>query len=88
VGVRADGTVLLLVVDGHRHGTSVGMTIEELRQVMGKLGAKDAINLDGGGSSAMVLRERLVNSPSDLDGERKIGDAVLFIEDKQAKGAR
>lgn len=88
VGIRPDGTVLLLVIDGHRHGTSVGMTIEELRQVMGRLGAKDAINLDGGGSSAMVLSERLVNSPSDLDGERKIGDAVLFIEDKQAKGAR
>jgi hypothetical protein len=88
VGVRPDGTVLLLVVDGHRHGTSVGMTIEELRQVMRRLGASDAMNLDGGGSSAMVVRERLVNSPSDLDGERKIGDAVLFIEDKQSKGAR
>jgi exopolysaccharide biosynthesis protein len=88
VGIRPDGTVLLLVVDGHRHATSVGMTIEELRQVMGRLGASDAVNLDGGGSSAMVVRERLVNSPSDLDGERKIGDAVLFIEDKQSKGAR
>jgi exopolysaccharide biosynthesis protein len=82
IGVRADGTVLLVVVDGHRHNASVGVTIDELRQLMASLGAVDAVNLDGGGSSAMVLRERLVNRPSDLDGERKVGDAILFTEDK------
>jgi exopolysaccharide biosynthesis protein len=74
------------VVDGHRHGSSVGLTIEELRLLMKALGARDAVNLDGGGSSAMVVRERLVNSPSDSDGERKVGDAILFTADKQSQG--
>jgi exopolysaccharide biosynthesis protein len=86
LGIRKDGTVLLVVVDGHRHGSSVGLTIEELRLLMKALGARDAVNLDGGGSSAMVVRERLVNSPSDSDGERKVGDAILFTADKQSQG--
>ncbi|OWQ92293.1 hypothetical protein CDN99_08140 [Roseateles aquatilis] len=81
-GIKDDGTLLLLTVDGHRHGTSVGMTIEELRQVMKSLGARDAINLDGGGSTAMVLSDKLVNLPSDLTGERAIGDALLFVPRK------
>jgi hypothetical protein len=88
LGIRADGTVLLVVVDGHRHRASVGLTIEELRVLLKALGARDAVNLDGGGSSAMVVRERLVNSPSDADGERKVGDAILFTVDKQSQGTQ
>lgn len=80
LGIRKDGVIVLAVVDGHRHATSVGATIEELRELMASLGAVDAVNLDGGGSTAMVVRNRLVNQPSDLEGERKIGDALLFIK--------
>jgi hypothetical protein len=78
IGVRQDGVVVVAVVDGHRPEESIGLTIEELRKLMAALGAADAVNLDGGGSSAMVVRDQLVNHPSDLDGERKIGDAILF----------
>ncbi len=78
IGVRADGVTLLVAVDGHRHATSVGLTIEELRQLLKYLGARDAVNLDGGGSTALYVRDRLVNHPSDAGGERKVGDAVLF----------
>jgi hypothetical protein len=78
IGVRADGVTLLVAVDGHRHGASVGLTIEELRQLLKYLGARDAVNLDGGGSTALFIGDRLVNHPSDAAGERKIGDAVLF----------
>lgn len=78
IGIKEDGTVLMVTVDGHRHGTSVGLTIEELRQLLKGLGARDAINLDGGGSTAMVLSGRLVNQPSDVAGERAVGDAVLI----------
>jgi len=77
LGLRRDGTVLAVVVDGHQAG-SVGLTIEELRQLMAALGAEDAVNLDGGGSSALVVRGRLVSTPSDKEGERKVGDALLF----------
>lgn len=84
LGIKDDGTVLLVTVDGHLHGTSVGMTIEELRGVLKSLGARDAINLDGGGSTAMVLAGRLVNQPSDLAGERAIGDAVVILPRKGA----
>jgi hypothetical protein len=78
IAVRPDGVTLLVTVDGHRHGASVGLTVEELRQLVKFLGARDAVNLDGGGSTAMVVRNRLINSPSDAGGERKVGDAIVF----------
>ena len=46
---------------------------------MAALGAEEAVNLDGGGSTAMTLDERLVNRPSDATGERPIGDAVVLL---------
>lgn len=86
VGVSADGHIWLVVVDGREFAqsnsvsarASVGLSIEELRQVMKHLGVRDAINLDGGGSSAMVIKGRLITHPSDPTGERKIGDAILL----------
>lgn len=64
LGIKADGTVLLAVVDG-RSTISCGMTLVELAQFLKKLGAKDALNFDGGGSSEMVIKGRIVNKPSD-----------------------
>ena len=55
VGRKADGTVVLLVVDG-RAAESAGMSIPELQRTMRWLGCVDAINLDGVGSSAMYIR--------------------------------
>jgi exopolysaccharide biosynthesis protein len=82
IGVRRDGVILLIAVDGHRHAESVGLSIEELRRVAAYLGAQDAVNLDGGGSTAMVLKGRLANHPSDAAGERKVGDAIVFTPSK------
>lgn len=89
VGVGADGHIWLVVVDGREFAeansvsarASVGLSIEELRHVMHYLGARDAINLDGGGSSAMVIRGNLVTHPSDSTGERAVGDAILLVLD-------
>ena len=64
VGVKRDGTILLLVVDGRSFASS-GMTLNELAQYFLRLGAINAVNFDGGGSSAMVVDGRLVNKPSD-----------------------
>lgn len=70
IGVSADGkTLIIAVIDGRQPGYSAGMTLPELGELMIKLGARDAINLDGGGSSSLVYGpvggERIVNKPSD-----------------------
>ena len=81
VGRRADGTVLLVVADG-RNKEAAGLSMRELQQVMAALGCRDAINLDGGGSTAMVVRGEVVNHPSDnrkfdAAGERPVANAVI-----------
>ncbi len=79
VGVRADGRILLVTVDGRQPEKSVGMTIAELTALLIELGAVEAINMDGGGSTTMVIDGKVVNSPSDLTGERPVGDALLVF---------
>jgi exopolysaccharide biosynthesis protein len=66
-------------VDGRQPELSVGMTLAELASLLIELGAVEAVNMDGGGSTAMVIRGRVVNSPSDLSGERAVGDALLVF---------
>ena len=78
-GVRADGTLLLVTVDGRRPGWSVGMTLPEAARLMRSLGARDALNLDGGGSSAMTVRGELVNRPSDRVGERPVSNGLFVL---------
>src|SRR5690606_33477166 len=60
--------LFLVVVDGRQPDASVGMSLDELTWVFQRLGATHAVNLDGGGSSAMVVQGRVVNSPSDREG--------------------
>ncbi len=81
VGINADTTRLfLVVVDGRQALLSAGMTLIEasdfLRNV---LHISQAINLDGGGSSTMVVRGQVVNSPSDPGGERSVANALLVV---------
>ncbi len=78
-GVRADGTILLVTVDGRRPGWSVGMTLPEAARLMRSLGARDALNLDGGGSSTMTVRGEVVSRPSDRGGERPVSDGVYAL---------
>jgi hypothetical protein len=78
VGVTADGRMLLVVVDGRQPGYSVGMTLQELADLMQSLGAQNAINLDGGGSSAMWVNGMRVNRPSD-GVERGVGSALVVL---------
>jgi hypothetical protein len=78
-GVRGDGSLLLVTVDGRRPGWSAGVTLREGARVMRALGARDALNLDGGGSTAMTVRGRTVNRPSDPGGERPVSDAIVVL---------
>lgn len=68
-----------VVVDGRQPGYSVGMSLQELAEFLLELGCTQAINLDGGGSSTMVVRGDVVNRPSDLAGERPVANALLLI---------
>jgi exopolysaccharide biosynthesis protein len=52
------------VVDGRQKDLSDGLTLNELGQELLKLGVKDAVNLDGGASSEMIIDGKIVNSPS------------------------
>jgi exopolysaccharide biosynthesis protein len=79
IGLTADGRIVLVVVDG-RQSSSVGMSLAELANFFQRLGVESAMNLDGGGSSAMVIRGRVVNHPSD-GFERSVTNALLVHTD-------
>lgn len=78
-GVDARGRLLLVTVDGRLTGGSEGFTIAEAARFMRSLGAVQALNLDGGGSTAMAVDGVLVNRTSDATGERAVGDTVQVL---------
>lgn len=83
IGIKADGKVILLTVDG-RQENSAGMSLHELTKTMRYLGCVDAINLDGGGSTTLWTEKNgVVNYPSDNkkwdhEGERKVANVVIL----------
>ncbi|MCJ8014636.1 phosphodiester glycosidase family protein [Paenibacillus sp. KQZ6P-2] len=91
VGTKADGSVVLLEIDGRQPGFSEGVTLAELGQIMQDMGVVNAINLDGGGSSTFIARmpgeteRKLMNSPSD-GGERKTANGLMLVN-KAPEGA-
>lgn len=84
VGIKEDGSVLLVVADG-RTSSSAGLSLADLAAYMKLLGAVDALNLDGGGSSTMVVKSRNTrrfetqNNPSG-GSERAVGNTILVID--------
>ncbi|MFD8807816.1 phosphodiester glycosidase family protein [Streptomyces sp. NPDC059597] len=87
--VTADGTLLLIAVDGRSRRESVGATPAEAAGLARSLGAVDAVNLDGGGSTSVVLRGHLRNRPRDTeDGpvrERPVADGLAILPDGPAR---
>lgn len=82
VGVSdTTGKLYVVCVDGNQTNYSSGMTLQELADWMIGLGCDRALNLDGGGSTAMMIRDRLVNRPSD-GAERPISNALLIRQVK------
>ena len=74
-GITGDGTLLLLLVDG-RQRQSRGVRLEELAMILADLGAVDALNLDGGGSSTLVVHGQLLNNPAGRKKEREVMTAL------------
>ena len=79
IGIARDRAIWLVVVDGRQPELSAGMTLVELRELTRRLQLTDAVNLDGGGSTTMWVRGRIVNRPSDAEGPRKVSDALLVF---------
>lgn len=76
IGQRADGTILLLTIDG-RQSHSLGATYFDIIDIMLDFGAVNAANLDGGSSSLMVYEGEIISVTASLYGSRKIPTAFL-----------
>ena len=79
IGVDGGGAIWLVAVDGRRPAHSVGMTFVELQRLAAALDLRDALNLDGGGSTTLVLNGVILNRPTDLTGPRAVSDAILVL---------
>lgn len=83
VGVTPNGKVLLVTVDG-RQSDSKGMTVLQFAKLFKYLGAQKALNLDGGGSSTMVVKGELTNQPSE-GHQREVASAILVLDHPDGK---
>ena len=77
VGVTSNRQLLLVTADG-RSKWSRGASLQEMAEIMLRLGAVNAINLDGGGSTTMVVNNQVINSPSD-GRERPVANSLLVF---------
>lgn len=91
IGIKPNGKVILLTVDG-RNDNSAGVSLFELTKIMRWLGCTSAINLDGGGSTALwvdsTTENGIVNYPTDNkkwdhDGARKVANVILLKKNKK-----
>lgn len=81
------GQFWIVVVDGRQMPHSAGMSLPEFAALFDALGADEALNLDGGGSSAMVVGRGLVNRPSDATGERAVVNALALTQNPRGCAA-
>ncbi|SHH49858.1 Exopolysaccharide biosynthesis protein [Sporobacter termitidis DSM 10068] len=80
IGQAADGTVLLLAIDGRKPGYSLGCTVEDCADILLRYNAVQASNLDGGSSTVMVFRGKEITDPADsTDYGRPVPDAIIVM---------
>lgn len=77
VGITEAGALLVLVVDGRQAGVSRGVNLIELAAMLWDLGAVEGMNLDGGGSSTLVVRGHLLNRPTGGTYQREVMSALV-----------
>jgi hypothetical protein len=78
IGQRADGTIVMVAVDGRRRGWSIGITNWDLAQTLVRYGVVTGFALDSGGSTTVAFDGRVLNWPSDPQGERPVGEALVI----------
>jgi len=76
MGIDKYGRYLIVVVDGRQGYYSTGLTLNELAFTLQKFGAVNALNLDGGGSTAIAVKGKIINRPSD-GSERRVSNAIV-----------
>jgi len=83
IGYNKEKTKLYAAaIDGRQKTHSIGMSLYELSDFMISIGCYDLLNLDGGGSTTITLRDSVVNSPSDKTGERKVYNSLLLVTEE------
>jgi phosphodiester glycosidase len=88
LGIDRAGFAWLVTVDGRQPDASNGMTLAELQRFARRLGLTDALNLDGGGSTTMVIAGNVVNRPSDPTRARTVSDVLLVVPRPQRPASR
>lgn len=92
IGVKSDGSIVLYTIDGRQSGHSYGVQLKTLAARMKELGCTDALNLDGGGSTEMVVRlpgsdtSSLINKPSE-GSERRVSTFFFFTNTAKKTGS-
>ncbi|MGE5313576.1 MAG: phosphodiester glycosidase family protein [Acidobacteriota bacterium] len=79
VGFNADSSKLFLCTVDGRQASSLGMSFNEMASFLLTLNVTDAFNFDGGGSTTMVVRGKVVNDPSDPGGERSVANTLQVV---------
>ncbi|MFO8081504.1 MAG: phosphodiester glycosidase family protein [Armatimonadota bacterium] len=88
VGITEGGRLLLVVAEGAAAAERCGMSLDDLASAMIKLGARDAMNLDGGGSSTFVADGRICNAPSDGVARLVSNALVVFVREADRAAAQ
>src|SRR5262249_34070421 len=78
IGQRADGAIVMVVVDGRQPGWSIGITNWDMAQTLVRYGCVTGFALDSGGSATVAFDGTVLNRPSDKSGERPVGEAVVI----------
>ena len=81
MGYTRDGRIIVLAVEGRHAGIAAGVTLAQEARILRDLGCVEALNLDGGGSSCLLVNGKETIHPSDKEGERPV-PAVFLIEGK------
>jgi len=79
IGIKDNGNLIFVVVDGNDLINSIGLTINELKDLMYDLDSVYALNLDGGSSSTMIIDNKLINSP-DNGYMKEVSNAILILK--------
>ena len=77
--ISKENQFYFIAIDG-RQNSSTGMTFFQIINLLNFLKISDALNFDGGGSTTLVINGVVVNSPSDVSGEREVANTLMLIE--------
>ena len=81
MGYTADGKLIILAIEGRHPGIAEGATLTETAQLLIELGCVEGLNLDGGGSTCLLVNGKHTITPSDKEGERAV-PGIFMVQKK------